>query len=171
MRAPLATAILMALGAALPALAAEPTPPAQGRSGAPPAAGAPAQDGRFSPRLPGPPRIGTRLAGTRWRAQVLVGRQAPAGSALTLEFLEDGFVRGETGCNRFVGPYATRADHVVIGPLDLTRRDCQAGAAKLESAYVAALEGVERMELQQEDQILIVHSARAEKPSRFLRQP
>lgn len=133
----------------------------------------PLSPGQVHPQRRGPPRIGERLAQTRWRAESLRGRPvAKGGTAQTLEFLEDGFVRGETGCNRFVGPFATRADKAVLGPLSLTRRACAPPAlAQQEAAFVETLERTERAELREKDQVLLLHSSLSAQPSRFVRQP
>ena len=128
--------------------------------------------GAVSPRLKGPPRIGDELALTSWRAETLGGRPVIAGSALTIEFLEDGFVRGDTGCNRFVGPFATRADRVTLGPVSTTRNDCAtASLGRQEQGYIDALEHAERMQLQAEGTVLLVFSNGMNQPSRFLRLP
>jgi heat shock protein HslJ len=143
-------------------------PPAQRAVPPPPA------PGQFDPQRRGPPRIGERLAQTRWRAESLRGRPVPKDllGVQTLEFLEDGFVRGETGCNRFVGPFATRANRAVLGPLSLTRRACaQPALSQQETAFVETLERTERAELREGDQVLLLYSSLSDKPSRFVRQP
>lgn len=128
--------------------------------------------GTVSPRLKGPPRIGDELVLTRWQAETLAGRPVSGDSALVLEFLDDGFVRGDTGCNRFVGPFATRADRVSLGPLSKTRNDCAtASLGQQEEAFILALERAERMQLQEEGNVLLVFSRQARQPSRFLRLP
>ena len=88
---------------------------------------------------------------TSWQAQTVAGAPVIANSGLILEFLEDGFVRGDTGCNRFVGPFATRADRVSLGPFSTTRNDC-AGAAlgRQEVAYLGMLQDAQRMQLEEE---------------------
>jgi heat shock protein HslJ len=134
----------------------------------------PPSPGQFDPKRRGPPRIGDRLVGTRWRAESLRGRPVPKELAgvQTLEFLEDGFVRGETGCNRYVGPFATRANRAVLGPLSLTRRACaQPDLTQQEAAFVETLEKTERAELREEDQVLLLYSSLSDRPSRFVRQP
>jgi heat shock protein HslJ len=133
----------------------------------------PLSPGQVHPQRRGPPRIGEKLAQTRWRAESLRGRPVAKGAApQTLEFLEDGFVRGETGCNRFVGPFATRANRAVLGPLSLTRRACaQPAQAQQETTFVETLEKTERAELREQDQVLLLYSSLSDKPSRFVRQP
>jgi heat shock protein HslJ len=129
-------------------------------------------DGAVSPGLKGPPRIGDELVLTSWQAQTVAGTPAIANSGLTLEFLEDGFVRGDTGCNRFVGPFASRADRVSLGPLSTTRNDCAlASLGRQEVAYINALQRAERMQVQEAGSVLLIFSKGAKQPSRFLRLP
>jgi heat shock protein HslJ len=93
------------------------------------------------------------------------------GTELTLEFLEDGYARGEAGCNRYVGPYATRANNVVLGPFSLTKRECPGALASQEQSYIMALEQSERMELKEKAQVLLVYTRKAKEPLRFERVP
>ncbi len=154
-----ALALTLAGGAAAQQVPAEPPPMTPG-------------GGAASPGLKGPPRIGDHLVLTSWRAETLAGKPIIADSGLTLEFLEDGFVRGDTGCNRFVGPFATRADRVSLGPLSTTRNDCAlASLGRQEVSYVAILEHAERMQLQEGDAVLLLFSRDTNQPSRFLRLP
>jgi heat shock protein HslJ len=128
--------------------------------------------GAVSPGLKGPPRIGDELVLTSWQAQTVTGAPVIAKSGLILEFLEDGFVRGDTGCNRFVGPFATRADRVTLGPLSTTRNDCAlASLGRQEVAYINALQDAQRMQLEEKGAVLLVFSKGAKQPSRFLRLP
>ena len=56
------------------------------------------------------PRVGDTLVSTRWRAVTIRGRPVAKGHEPTLDFVDDGHLRGSTGCNRFVGPWATRVE-------------------------------------------------------------
>jgi heat shock protein HslJ len=154
--------------------ASPPRAPAPTTAAKPPEPPIPTGDlgsGQIHPKLPGPPRIGTDLARTRWRTDSIAGTPAVRGTALTIEFLEDGYARGEAGCNRYVGPYATRANNVVLGPFSLTKRECPAALANQEQRYITALEQSERMELKEKAQVLLVFPRNAKEPLRFERQP
>ena len=69
-------------------------------------------------------RIGDDLVGTRWQARSIKGVPVADPSRATLEFLPGDHVRGQAGCNRYVGPFATRSDRITLGPLRLSRLDC-----------------------------------------------
>lgn len=163
--------IALAAGATLPnaaAAAAEEEDLAQ----AAPQPQPPLSPGQVFPRLKGPPRIGEDLALTRWRAESVRGQRVAGDAPLTIEFLADGFVRGDGGCNRFVGPYGTRAGRIVIGPLSTTRRACATDALnRQEALYFETLQRTERGELREKQQVLLLYSSLSDKPSRFLRQP
>ena len=81
-----------------------------------------------------PPRIGDELKGTSWQAKSVNGRTVADPATMTIEFLPGGDqVRGQAGCNRYVGPFASRADKVTLGILPQSRTRCppeQAAAQK-----------------------------------------
>ena len=45
-------------------------------------------------------------------------------AVVTLDFVDDGRLTGETGCNSFNGPYQSDGDAISIGPLAVTRAAC-----------------------------------------------
>lgn len=55
-------------------------------------------------------------------------------------------VGGSSGCNTFDGPYTTNGNLVAIGPLATTRLACPDDVMTQESAFLAALAGVGRVE-------------------------
>ncbi len=84
-----------------------------------------------------------RLEGVRWEVtgynngrQAVVGPMA--GSRLTLEF-EDGEVSGDSGCNRFHGPFTVAGNALTIGPLATTRMACDDESTLQEQQFLAAL--------------------------------
>ena len=55
-------------------------------------------------------------------------------------------VGGSAGCNAFEGPYTTNGSVAAIGPLATTRRACPEDVMAQETAFLAALQGVGRVE-------------------------
>jgi heat shock protein HslJ len=94
-----------------------------------------------------PPRVGDELVGTRWQAETLAGAPVPDPALVTIDFLPGDHVRGQAGCNRFVGPFASRARHITIGWLRQSRLKCPPEEAALQRRVVATLHEVERAEL------------------------
>lgn len=85
-------------------------------------------------------RIGDDLEGTSWQAETIGGQPVSDPAAMTIEFLEAGDqVRGQAGCNRFVGPFASRADKVTLGILRQSRDTCTPDQAAMQRAFVAML--------------------------------
>ena len=68
-----------------------------------------------------PSRVGDRLVGSKWQAQSLQGEPVENPAGATIDFLPGDQVRGQAGCGRFVGPFSTRMDRIVIGPLRPSR--------------------------------------------------
>ncbi len=80
------------------------------------------------PKAP-PPRIGDKLVGTKWQAQSIDGQAVADPSAMTIDFLQGDHVRGQAGCNRFVGPFASRGDRITLGILRQSRLQCEPAQA------------------------------------------
>jgi heat shock protein HslJ len=127
--------------------------------------------GTVSPYHKPIPRIGDDLVSTRWRAVTIRGRPVAKGHEPTLDFVDDGHLRGSTGCNRFVGPWATRVDKGVIGPLDTTRTACPPALAAQDKDVIDALEHTEKLALQEKGAVLLIYAKGAPQPSRFTRAP
>jgi len=84
------------------------------------------------------------LAETGWRLDSLGEAGVVVDAVVTLDFVTDGRVTGETSCNSFNGPYESDGDAISIGPLAMTRAACPDPArAAMETAYLAALERAE----------------------------
>jgi heat shock protein HslJ len=118
------------------------------------------------PRRQAPPRIGDDLVGTSWQAETLLGEKVADPLQATIDFLPGDHVRGQIACNRFVGPFATRAKHITIGPVRVSRLRCGEGAA-LQKTLVDVLHYAQRAELS-EDRLELIGSHGA--PSRFVRR-
>jgi heat shock protein HslJ len=85
------------------------------------------------------------LAGVKWEVTGYNnGRQAVVspqlGTQLSVTF-KDGQVSGNSGCNRFHGPFKAEGNSLSIGPLATTRMLCSAeGVMAQEQAFLAALQ-------------------------------
>ena len=143
---------------------------------APPAS--PGQAGGTDPALTSPAargatlwRIGDELVATRWRLVEMDGDKIRADAAPTLEFLRDSHVRGSAGCHRYVGPFASRADKGVFGPLRVSAGECAPASSALEDRYVDELQRGWLMKIGEQKQELLVYMQAAEPPLRFTRLP
>lgn len=99
-----------------------------------------------------PPRVGDALIGSRWQAVTLRGDAVDDPSRATLDFLPGDHVRGAVACNRFVAPFASRADRITIGPIRVSRLRCPDAA--LQATMVDTLHRAERAILTEEPRAL-----------------
>lgn len=94
------------------------------------------------------PRVGDELEGTSWQAESIDGRPVADPAAMTIDFLKGGDqVRGQAGCNRFVGPFASRGDKVTMGILRQSRNTCPPAQAAIQQSFVDMLHAAWRTEL------------------------
>ncbi|MGD9510022.1 MAG: META domain-containing protein [Geminicoccaceae bacterium] len=86
------------------------------------------------------PRIGDRLAGTHWKVDTVDGRPVADPSAMTVIFAPEGDqVSGTAGCNKYIGPFASRGDKVTMGILRVTRVECSPEQAAMQKALIDML--------------------------------
>ena len=169
------------LAAAFMVLAAIAPAAAQGPATPPPAAGqtpATGQPSGTDPALTSPAargatlsRVGDELVSTRWRLVEMDGKKVPADQAPTLEFLRDLHIRGSTGCHRYVGPFASRADKGVFGPVRTGGGDCPPGVEVQEDRYLAELQRGWLVKVGEQKKELFVYMQAAQPPLRFVRLP
>ena len=111
-------------------------------------AGAQTQQSRKARPDGPPPRIGDELDGTSWQAVSLDGTSVANPARMTLDFLPGGDgISGQAGCNKYEGPFASRADKVTMGLLRVSRLPCPEPEAVQEQALIDALEHAWRAEL------------------------
>jgi heat shock protein HslJ len=97
---------------------------------------------------PNPARVGDELEGTSWQAVSIDGKPVADPSAMTIDFLKSGDqVRGQAGCNRFVGPFASRGDKVTMGILRQSRSECPPDQALAQQAFIDMLHAAYRTEV------------------------
>lgn len=116
-----------------------------------------------------PSRIGDRLVGTKWQAQTLQGEPVANPAGATLDFLPGDQVQGRAGCGRFEGPFATRMDRIVIGPLRTSSDPCGPQEVLQQLQFTGVLKRAERAVLQND--ALLLYSAGKPEPSRFVPRP
>jgi heat shock protein HslJ len=86
------------------------------------------------------PRIGDRLQGTHWKVDTIDGQRVADPSQMTVVFAPEGDqVSGTAGCNKYVGPFASRGDKVTMGILRVTRMECSPEQAAMQKALIDML--------------------------------
>lgn len=108
------------------------------------------------------------LWGSAWQLQDLGGRSAMSQVHATLEFpAEGGRAVGNASCNRFFGGVAVDGDSITFLDVGTMRMSCPQAINDQEQRFLAALEGAERYEV--EDQELRIFGGDSETPIRFSR--
>lgn len=77
-------------------------------------------------------------------------------TALTADF-SDGRIWGSGGCNRFMGDYQIEGEQLNIGPLASTFMACESTIMDQETRYLKALQGAQRYEVDNQDQLAIFY--------------
>lgn len=82
------------------------------------------------------------LAGTAWQlTSIADSTVAPGDNPATLEFLGNGRVAGNTGCNSTGGTYTVTGAKLAIGPLATTRMACLEDRVMwIEAAYLRTID-------------------------------
>ena len=66
---------------------------------------------------------------------------------MTLDFLPGDQVRGQAGCNRYVGPFASRGDRVTLGILRQSKEECSPAETAIQKQLIDHLHGAARGEI------------------------
>ncbi len=86
-----------------------------------------------------PDAVKNELVGKVWFCEMLFQREVDDESKLTLEFMEDGTVKGNGGCNDFSGEYTLAGDKLSFGPLMSTKKACSPATDEQEYTYLTFL--------------------------------
>jgi heat shock protein HslJ len=87
------------------------------------------------------------LGGAEWNVTTLDGEPIPAPSKITIQFLENDRVAGNSGCNRFQGSFSMSGGSLSFGPLMGTKRACPEPQMSLESRFLGLMQEVTSAEL------------------------
>lgn len=102
-----------------------------------------------------------------WRLVNMTEASAPtpmvpaADTELTADFAGDR-ISGSGGCNRFMGGYQTQADQLSIEPLASTFMACEEPVMTQEMKYLAALQGAQRYEVNNQGELQIFYQTEQE---------
>ncbi|HVO57788.1 MAG TPA: META domain-containing protein [Dongiaceae bacterium] len=108
---------------------------------------------------PAPAATAPNLAGTQWKLQTIAGKAVIANSRATLMFPEAGRAAGNSSCNRFAGAVTIAGDAIKFGPLAGTRMLCDDPANQQETAYLKALDAVQKFAVTDGKLLLFAGSA------------
>jgi len=98
-----------------------------------------------------PEAVKNELIGKVWDCESMFRREISGDVKLTLEFLADGTVRGNGGCNSFTGTYSLAGEALSFGPLASTRKMCGAAAGEQEYSYFTFLAQINKLKVDGDD--------------------
>ena len=87
------------------------------------------------------------LAGA-WVVEFIGERPVIDNSPATIEFAGNGRMGGHESCNRFVGEYALSGSSLSFGKLGATKMMCPPALMEQEARFLAALERVSKVQIQ-----------------------
>jgi heat shock protein HslJ/membrane-bound inhibitor of C-type lysozyme len=102
------------------------------------------------------------LRGAPWIVETIVGAAPARGTLVTLLFDDDGRLSGSASCNSYSAAYTLTAEGLTIGPVAATRKACAPAVMKQEAAFLAALGGVQRVEVTAAG-ALVLHTANGQR--------
>lgn len=87
------------------------------------------------------------LEGPEWTIKALAGEPLPDDVSVTIQFLDDDRVAGNSGCNRFMGGYELTGEGISFGRLAGTMMACPEPQMQTEQRFLEQLQAVVRFEV------------------------
>lgn len=106
-----------------------------------------------------------QLYGKVWKLEALFVRDVVGEQPLTLEFVEDGTVKGFGGCNNFSGKYTIDGEKISFGPMMSTKKSCGPGTDEQEYTFMTYLAEISTLRF--EDDALELYSPQQSAPMAF----
>ncbi|MBI9081334.1 MAG: META domain-containing protein [Pseudodesulfovibrio sp.] len=95
------------------------------------------------------------LIGKVWNVKSLFSRDVNSDQSLTLEFMEDGTVKGFGGCNNFSGPYTLDGENLTFGPMVSTKKSCGPATDEQEYTFLTFLAVIQNVKISENEVLLI----------------
>ena len=87
------------------------------------------------------------LLGKTWICETMFEREVAGDAKLTLEFLDDGSVKGSGGCNNFSGKYTLDGENLTFGPMMSTKKACGPATDEQEFSFLSFLSQIKTMKV------------------------
>ena len=91
------------------------------------------------------------LFGKVWKLQTLFSRDVMGDQPLTLEFSENGTVKGFGGCNNFSGKYTLNGEAVTFGPFVSTKKSCGPATDEQEYTFQTFLAQINKLKINDDE--------------------
>lgn len=114
---------------------------------------------------PDPDALKNAMIGKVWQCESLFSREVSGETPLTLEFMPDGTMRGNGGCNAFTGTYVLAGNSITFGPIASTKKSCGAATDEQEYTFFMFLAQINSVKVDGDE--LELHSPEAAKPMVF----
>lgn len=98
-----------------------------------------------------PAAVKNGLVGKVWSCEAMFEREVRGEAPMTLEFLADGTVKGNGGCNDFSGQYTLDGDSLSFGPFVSTKKACGPATDEQEYAFMTFLPRISRVEVDDDE--------------------
>jgi heat shock protein HslJ len=95
------------------------------------------------------------ITGRTWQVEDIAAAGIIDGSHMTLTLGSDGRASGDTGCNRFGGPYTLSGGMLSFGDMMSTRRGCAPALMAQERRYLDVLKGISSWSLRPDGALLL----------------
>jgi|GEM_PF-1060071 len=109
------------------------------------------------------------LVGSAWQVLDIGGQKVNENVHTTMEFVEAQRVSGLAGCNQYFGPVSQDANAALFGNLATTRKMCPDAQMHQEQRFLQALSSVKRLQLSQDNQMLLLYTDGTEPVVRLTR--
>lgn len=100
---------------------------------------------------PEPEVVQDQLAGKVWYCQMLFEREVFDDAKITLEFLADGTVKGNGGCNQFTGTYTLAGNKLRFGPIASTKKTCGPALDEQEFTFFSFLKRIDTAKVEDDE--------------------
>lgn len=96
------------------------------------------------------------LEGPQWTITTLAGKPVPDDASVTLAFLDDNRVAGNSGCNRFMGGYELTGEGLSFGRLAGTMMACPEPQMQTEQRFLGLLQQVLSFEIMPDQGLALI---------------
>ncbi len=98
-----------------------------------------------------PEVVQSQLVGKVWYCEMLFEREVFDDATISLEFLADGTVKGNGGCNNFTGTYTLAGKNLSFGPLATTKKSCGPALDEQEFTFLSFLKQINAAKVEDDE--------------------
>lgn len=92
-----------------------------------------------------------QLVGKVWNCQQLFEREVFDEARITIEFMADGTIKGNGGCNNYTSTYTLAGNKISFGPIASTKKACGASMGEQEFTYFSFLGQIDTLKLEDDE--------------------